>query len=83
MLQLDVSHMEVLVVAPQEGLPDLEGEAGRETVGDRVRLEVEEAALGRVIGAIERAGGRVLGVQPVRQSLEDYFYREMGGGESE
>jgi ABC-2 type transport system ATP-binding protein len=78
MLQLDVSHMEVLVVAPRDGLPGLEGEVGRETVGDRVSLKVEEAALGRVIIAIEGAGGRVLGVQPVRQSLEDYFYREMG-----
>ena len=28
---------------------------------------------------IEAAGGRVLSVQPVRQSLEDYFFREMGG----
>jgi ABC-2 type transport system ATP-binding protein len=83
MLQLDVSHMEVLLVAPQQGLPAVQGEVGRETVGDRVRLELEEVALGRAIGAIESAGGRVLGVQPVRQSLEDYFYREMGGGEGE
>ena len=31
-----------------------------------------------MIGAVEAARGRVLSVQPVRQSLEDYFFREMG-----
>ena len=79
MLRLDVTHMEVLAVGPEAGLPALEGEVGREVVGDRIRLEVEEKALGRVVTGIETARGRVLAVQPVRQSLEDYFYREMGG----
>ena len=79
MLRLDVSHLEVLVVAPDAGLPEVEGEVRREAVGDRTRLEVEEATLGRAIAAVEAAGGRVLGVQPVRASLEDYFVREMGG----
>jgi hypothetical protein len=48
-------------------------------VGDRTRLQVEEHSLGRVIAAVEAAGGRILSVQPVRQSLEEYFFREMGG----
>jgi ABC-2 type transport system ATP-binding protein len=82
-LQLDVSHMEVLVVAPEGALPGLAGETRREQVGDRVRLEVEEGSLGEAIAAVERTGGRILGVQPVRQSLEDYFYREMAGGREE
>jgi ABC-2 type transport system ATP-binding protein len=77
MLRLDVAHMEVLAVAPEAGLGVLDGEAGREVVGDRIRLEVEEDSLGKAITGIESAGGRVLGVQPVRQSLEDYFFREM------
>jgi len=42
-------------------------------LGDRLRLEVAEGSLGRVISAVEAAQGRVLSVQPVRQSLEDYF----------
>jgi ABC-2 type transport system ATP-binding protein len=83
MLRVDVTHMEVLVVAPASGLPVLDGEARRDELGDRLRLEVEEAALGRVLIGVEAAGGRVLGVQPVRQSLEDYFYREMGGEDGE
>jgi hypothetical protein len=30
-----------------------------------------------VVAAVEKAGGRILGVSPVRQSLEDVFVREM------
>jgi hypothetical protein len=28
--------------------------------------------------AVEKAGGRVLDVHAVRQSLEEYFFKEMG-----
>jgi len=83
MLRLDMTHMEVLTVEPEAGLPPLDGESRREAVGDRIRLEVEEKSLGRAIAGIESVGGRILGVQPVRQSLEDYFYREMGGERAE
>jgi ABC-2 type transport system ATP-binding protein len=79
LLRLDVAHMEILVVGPETGLPTLDGEVHRDKVGDRIRLEVDEEALGRAITEVGAAGGRVLAVQPVRQSLEDYFYREVGG----
>ena len=79
MLRPDVSHLEILLVEPGSGLPEVPGETRREAVGDRLRLEVEEGALGRAVTAIESAGGHVLGVQPVRASLEDYFVREMTG----
>jgi ABC-2 type transport system ATP-binding protein len=78
-LSLDVSHMEVLV----SGLPpDLSGlPAGVETfraMGERLVLHVPEKQLGGVVVAVEQRGGRVLAVQPVRQSLEDFFVAEMG-----
>jgi ABC-2 type transport system ATP-binding protein len=79
-LTLDVSHMEVLVsgLAP----PDLSGlPAGVETfrtMGERLVLQVPEKQLGGVVVAVEQRGGRVLSVQPVRQSLEDFFVAEMG-----
>src|SRR5262245_5362762 len=77
-LSLDVSHMEVLVSGAAPG-PEIAGVRSREAVGDRWRLEVEEKALARTIAAVEAAGGRILSVQPIRQSLEDYFIKEMGG----
>jgi len=79
-LTLDVSHMEVLV----SGLaaPDVSGLApGVETfrsMGERLVLQVPEKQLGGVVVAVEHRGGRVLSVQPVRQSLEDFFVAEMG-----
>jgi ABC-2 type transport system ATP-binding protein len=77
-LRLDVSHMEVLVsgVDP-EHLPPEAGLVASRSIGERLSLEVAEAGLGRLILAVESAGGRVLSVSPVRQSLEDYFFQEM------
>jgi hypothetical protein len=70
--------MDVLVGGLPEGAPPIPDVDGVDRVGDRVRLQVREGALGRVITAVEAAGGRVLAVQPVRQTLEDYYMREMG-----
>jgi ABC-2 type transport system ATP-binding protein len=75
LLRLDVQHMEVFVSGLPEGA--LEG-ARRERVGERLRLEVDERDLGRTVAAVEAAGGRILSVQPVRETLEDYFFRETG-----
>ncbi|HXY39403.1 MAG TPA: hypothetical protein VEQ10_07015, partial [Vicinamibacteria bacterium] len=56
------------------------GAERQEPVGDRLRLQVRDDCLGPTVAAIEAAGGRVLSVLPVRESLEDYFLREVGGG---
>jgi ABC-2 type transport system ATP-binding protein len=78
LLRLDVQHMEVFVSGLDEGAA-APAAARRERVGDRLRLEVDERDLGRTVAAVEAAGGRILSVQPVRETLEDYFFREMGG----
>jgi len=78
LLSLDVQHVEVFVSGLGEGAPALAPARRRERVGERVRLEVDERDLGRTVAAVEAAGGRILSVQPVRQTLEDYFFREMG-----
>ena len=78
LLSLDVSHLEVFVAGVAPGAPALAGTQRVEQVGDRLRLQVAEGGLGPVVAAIEAAGGRVLSVQPVRQTLEEYFMREMG-----
>jgi ABC-2 type transport system ATP-binding protein len=77
-LALDVSHVEVLVAGVEADALGVEGVVASGRSGERQRLEVQERALGRLIRAVEEAGGRILSVQPARQSLEDYFFREMG-----
>jgi ABC-2 type transport system ATP-binding protein len=78
-LRLDVSHMDVLVSGVEpDSLPPDAGVVATQRMGERVSLEIAEAALGRLIQAVEARGGRVLSVSPVRQSLEDYFFKEMG-----
>jgi ABC-2 type transport system ATP-binding protein len=78
-LRIDVSHLEVLVSGVGSAILErLPGLKGRRALGERWSLEVEEKSLGTVIQAVQEAGGRVLSVLPVRESLEDYFLREMG-----
>jgi ABC-2 type transport system ATP-binding protein len=79
-LRLDVSHMEVLVSGVPGSALGLEGVLDAHPLGERHRLHVEEKSLGRVIRGIEERGGRILSAHPSRQSLEDYFFKEMTEG---
>ncbi len=76
-VDLDVEHLEVLVsgLAP-ESVPAALGQPER--LGERLRLRVPEARLAEVLEAVRGGGGRLLSVQAVRQSLEDFFFRELG-----
>jgi ABC-2 type transport system ATP-binding protein len=80
-LKLDASHVEILVSGlSEDALAKLPVPAeSRHRAGDRVRLHVGEGRIGELITALEAAGGRILSVQPIRQSLEDYFFKELGG----
>jgi ABC-2 type transport system ATP-binding protein len=78
-LRIDVSYLEVLVSGVDAALLErLGGLKAKRALGERWILEVEEKSLGPGISAVQGAGGRILSVQPVRESLEDYFIREMG-----
>jgi ABC-2 type transport system ATP-binding protein len=78
-LSMEVAHMDVLVggldAAAIEQVPCV---LSRRSIGERWRLEVAERGVGAVVQAVETAGGRLLSVQPVRESLEEYFFRELG-----
>jgi ABC-2 type transport system ATP-binding protein len=78
-LNMDASHMEVLATRLS---PDAVAQLGPDVkirlVGERVRLEIPYDALANVVGVISRSGGRILSVGAVRQSLEDYFVKEVG-----
>jgi len=76
-----ISHFEVLLSGGDGPDPAAltKGILARQRLGERWRLEVEESALTPVLEAATRAGSRILSVVPVRQSLEDFFFSEMGG----
>ncbi len=76
-LDLDVAHVEVLLTGlAQQALPA--GLGAAERLGERLRLRLPESQLSAALEAARAGGGRVLSVQPVRQSLEDFFFRELG-----
>jgi ABC-2 type transport system ATP-binding protein len=77
-LNLDIAHMEVLVSGLAALADDVPGVRSRQALGERWRVEVDEDALGKCVAAVEAAGGRILSVQPIRQSLEEYFFKELG-----
>jgi ABC-2 type transport system ATP-binding protein len=80
-LRLDVSHVELLVSGlTREQVQPFAPQA--QSIGERLRLEIEEAQVGSVLRQVDAAGGRILSVQPIRQSLEEFFVREMGAGEA-
>ena len=82
-LNIDVARVEVLVAGlAAEALDGLAvPPEARHVMGERCRLEVSEEALGSLLTDLAHRGARILAVQPVRQSLEDFFFREMGAEE--
>jgi ABC-2 type transport system ATP-binding protein len=57
--------------------PDIAGAEITPTAGG-ARIEVaDEKDVDMALGALRRAGGRLVSIQPVRQSLEELFVREM------
>ena len=47
-------------------------------LGESIKLELGgEEALDKVLGMVQSNGARLVSVQPVRQTLEDYFVREV------
>ena len=77
-LRLDVQHFEVLLARHAADLSArLPGGVVAHAAGERTRLDVPEAALHPVLEIARESGARVLSVQPVRQSLEEYFVDQM------
>jgi ABC-2 type transport system ATP-binding protein len=82
-LALDVTHVEVLVSGLDGGaLERMPGVKNRVRLGERWQLEVAEPSLAALVQGVQQEGGRVLSVQPCRQSLEEYFMAAVvGAGE--
>jgi ABC-2 type transport system ATP-binding protein len=83
-LNLSVSHVEMLVAGiAEDALLAMSEVQARKRLGERFRLHVAEGAVGTVAIAVERAGGRILEVHPIRQSLEEYFVKEVAAAPPE
>jgi len=82
-LRVDVSHVEILVSGMEaEALAKLPlGGGSCVRIGERARLEVAEKQIGPVVSAVQAANGRILSLQPIRHSLEDFFFEQIGGSE--
>ena len=51
-------------------------------IGGRCRVEVPEAGLYSALEQLRGCDARILSVSPVRPTLEDYFFRLVGGGQA-
>ena len=78
-LRVDFEHLEVLATGlPADAAARVPHVRARHAVGERWRFEVAERGLAEAVADITRAGGRILSAQPIRQSLEEHFLREIG-----
>jgi len=78
-VSVEVQGMEILFEAPEDRpLPANLSECTAKT-GDRYRLDVPQADLYATLDRLRAAGARIISVQPVRPTLEEYFFRLVGG----
>ncbi|MFQ5776627.1 MAG: ABC transporter ATP-binding protein [Terriglobia bacterium] len=79
-LQLQVKVHEVLIAQPSAALTNSLAAIsdGVCRTGEKVTLTVPDGELFKVIDCVRQHGGRLVTVQPVRVSLEDYFFEHFG-----
>jgi ABC-2 type transport system ATP-binding protein len=84
-LNVEVAATEVVLEGLRaEGLVGLAPRAGSVVrTGDRIRFEIpEDGDITGFLDAALRSGARVVSLNPVKQSLEDYFISQVGPEES-
>ena len=79
-LKLAANASEVLVGQPSPALVEALRQFGDalRVAGDRVTLAVPDSQLFAVVDLVRQHGGQLLAVNPVRASLEDYFFETFG-----
>jgi ABC-2 type transport system ATP-binding protein len=74
-VSVEISGMEILFEAREDRpLPSNLAERAAKT-GARYRIDVPEANLYSTLDALRASDARILSVQPLRPTLEDYFFR--------
>jgi len=77
-LTRDYTHLEIVVSGiAEEALRGWAAVRSCDAMGERLTLEVDAGHLAALAQRVEQGGGRVLSVQPIRQSLEDFFLEKM------
>ena len=76
---IEVQGMEILVELPQGRTLPAALEAAATSTGNRHRLRVPAADLFATIDALRQAGASILSVTQLKPTLEDYFFRLVGG----
>jgi ABC-2 type transport system ATP-binding protein len=77
-VSLEVYGMEILFeLKPGAAVPASLGDKVRHT-GSRYQVEVPEAGLYAALEQLKGADAKILGVVPLRPSLEDYFFKLVG-----
>jgi hypothetical protein len=77
LISREVSHLELVVSSvPVEELQRMVPSGTPLTQsGSTIRIELEtETPLTSIVGRIEASGGKVIALNPIRQSMEDYFF---------
>lgn len=79
LISAEVQGMDILFEVRGESALPAALKAKTVPVGQRYRLHVLEADLYAVLDQLRSANARILSVAPVRPTLEDYFFRIVGG----
>jgi ABC-2 type transport system ATP-binding protein len=77
----EVSHMEVVTSGiPADRLRELAGpDVSVSQNGSTSRLELRaEARVSAIVAGIEQASGKIISINPIRQTMEDYFLKLVG-----
>ena len=83
MLAMGVASTEIVIESPRpELLVELKPWAGNTVrTGERVRVEVtKESDVATVLNYVLGAGAKIVSVNPVKMSLEDYFFTQVSKG---
>jgi len=86
MLAMGVASTEIVIESPRsELLAELKPWAGYTVrTGERVRIEVtKESDVATVLNYVLRAGAKIVSVNPVKMSLEDYFFTQVTKGSAQ
>jgi ABC-2 type transport system ATP-binding protein len=84
-LRMQTASTEIVVDHPPAGILEVVNMHSRSQIrtGDRVRIEIsEEASVPEVLGLLLQGNTKIISVNPVKMSLEDYFLSQVSDAEA-